>query len=186
MFKKMLVIVILVLSGCSNDPYEKYIGFWEKQDIKETVIMEIIKDGETILMNMNIFRNKKPQVLNKSEGKLSIASIFGTIQLGLSEDKNILHMERSNYKHLSKNEVEQIKTKRALCQTKITTFETELKNFKKSYNDEYRKTKEGNNYNNSVSKHNEMIKEYKTELESLEYCPHYAFYPPFPSPPHFN
>jgi hypothetical protein len=110
------LITIVLLSGCMGDPYEKYIGLWERQDKDAYEVMDISKDGETILMNDNILKEKnsfggkkKSMVLKKSEGQLSIDTGFGSAQLGLSENGDTLRVANQSYKRININRLNKIK-----------------------------------------------------------------------------
>jgi hypothetical protein len=83
-------LTFIFLAGCSGDPYEKYIGYWKKNDAKYPQVLQIYKDGETYLLNHNVFQetdfagNKKnAMVLKKSEDQLSVENGFGSATLGL-------------------------------------------------------------------------------------------------------
>ena len=44
------------LFGRSGDPYDKYIGYWERKDVEHHEVLQVSRDGETYLMNDNILR----------------------------------------------------------------------------------------------------------------------------------
>lgn len=122
MTKYLLIIVFLLLSACSDDPYEKYLGLWERQkDSGRDEVMEIKKDGETFLMTDNVFGTKsafsgkiklsKPVVLKKSEGQLSVVTPFGGFPFGLSENENILRLEKRSFKKIDNDRLNKIKAK---------------------------------------------------------------------------
>lgn len=115
------IIVILssiILFGCSGDPYDKYVGYWKKKEAKHHEVLQISKDGETYLMNDNIFREtdafgrkKSATVLKKSEGQLSVEHGFGSIVLGLSEDGKLLHAANQAFSKISEDDVSTIREK---------------------------------------------------------------------------
>jgi|APSaa5957512535_1039671.scaffolds.fasta_scaffold04481_8 hypothetical protein len=110
MNKIYLIIFISFLVGCSSDPYEEYIGYWESSK----KIIEISKNGETILLDENIFNKNKANVLTKSDGALSLASFLGQIQLGLSEDRNTLLLGNKSFEKIDKKRVEELNS---TCET---------------------------------------------------------------------
>lgn len=114
----LIIFSAITLLGCSGDPYDKYIGYWEKKDAKRHEILQISKDGETYLMNDNIFREtdafgrkKNATVLKKSEGQFSVENGFGSIVLGLSEDGKTLHAANQSFVKISDDAVSTIREK---------------------------------------------------------------------------
>ena len=116
---KLLIASILsiFLLGCSGDPYEKYLGYWKKNDTEYHQVLQISKDGETYLLNDNVFQEtnfagnkKKPSVLKKSENQLSIENGFGGVTLGISKDSKTLHAANMEYTKISPSEFETIKS----------------------------------------------------------------------------
>jgi len=110
-----IILISIVLLGCSGDPYDKYVGYWQKKDVKHYEVLQINKDGETYLMNDNIFREtdafgrkKNATVLKKSEGQFSVENGFGSIVLGLSEDGNTLHAASHTFVKISEDEISSI------------------------------------------------------------------------------
>lgn len=107
------LISLILLTGCSSDPYESYVGHWEKQNTNHQNVMIISKDGDTILMNDQVLNLKKAEKdkkfysLKKSEGQLTLnGAVFS-----LSENKNILMAGNNSYKRISTDYVEQLKEK---------------------------------------------------------------------------
>jgi hypothetical protein len=122
MTKYLLIIVSLLLSACSGDPYEKYLGFWEHQkDSGQDAVMEIKKDGEAFLMTGSVFGTidvftgeielPEPIVLKKSEGQLSLVTSSGDFPFGLSENENILRLEQQSFKKIDNDRFNEIKAK---------------------------------------------------------------------------
>ncbi len=122
MKKYLLIIVSLLLSACSGDSYEKYLGLWESQkDSGRDEVMEIKKDGETFLMTGNVLGTRsafsgeikpsKPVVLIKSEGQLSVATVFGSFPFGLSENEDVLRLENKSFKKIDNDRLNEIKAK---------------------------------------------------------------------------
>lgn len=117
-FKLLTLITLLTaLAGCSGDSYEKYTGHWKQVDSEPARVLQISRNGETYLLNSNVFmktdffgNKKKPVVLKKSEGQLSIATGLGNGVLGLSEDGNTLYMANKEYIKLTVSEFESIKS----------------------------------------------------------------------------
>ena len=112
----LLVLMLFFVTSCSSDPYEKYLGLWERDNVKHYEVMEIVKDGETLLVNENIlssknfFGNKKePMVLKKSDGQLSVDTGLGSLVFGLSEDKSILRVGNISYKRIDNDRLNIIK-----------------------------------------------------------------------------
>jgi len=94
-----------MLSGCSGDPFENYLGLWESQDGRNVVI-EVSRDGESIIANVITYNKKETIVLTKSEGQLSLHGAT----LGLSEDKNTLRKYKKAYRRIDDNRFNHIKT----------------------------------------------------------------------------
>lgn len=110
------ILVSIVLFGCSGDPYEQYIGHWERKGVEHPAILQITKDGDSYLMNDNILqekdmlgRSKKAIVLKKSEGQLSVENGFGSVMLGISEDGKTLRVSNQEFSRISDQEVSAIK-----------------------------------------------------------------------------
>ena len=116
-FKLLIAsIFTFVLFGCSGDPYEKYIGYWKMNDAKYPQVLQISKDGETYLLNNNVFQEndfagnkKKPAVLKKSENQLSVENGMGSVTLGISADSKTLHAANKEYTKISESEFQIIK-----------------------------------------------------------------------------
>jgi hypothetical protein len=140
----LYVLAVLVLVGCSGDPYARYIGLWQLQDSPWPKVLEITKDGDTYLADENvlstkdIFGNvKKPMVLKKSEGQLSVDTGLGSAELGLSEDENTLHAMDREYKRITSGELQTIQAK--IEQDRVEAEKN--KELCKTMNDDYVKEK---------------------------------------------
>ena len=161
---KLLIASILsvFLLGCSGDPYEKYIGYWKKNDAKYPQVLQISKDGETYLLNNNVFQTtdfagnkKKPSVLKKSENQLSVENGMGSTTLGLSGDSKTLHAANMEYTKISESEFEAIKSE-VEAEKKQKETNTELC---KKLNNEYDSaTKELENAGLSFTEKGEKLK----------------------------
>ena len=111
-------LTILFLMGCSGDPYDKYIGYWERKDVEHHEVLQVSRDGETYLMNDNILREtdmfgkpKKAMVLKKSEGQLSVENGLGSVMLGISEDGKTLRASNQEFRKITEDEVAVIQQK---------------------------------------------------------------------------
>ena len=86
-----LIIISILLTACSSDSYDDYLGYWSKNGRSNNKIMEIRKVNGNYILNENVFKQSKrgPSdiVLKKENGLLSMG--FGSA-LVLSEDKNEL------------------------------------------------------------------------------------------------
>jgi len=114
MLKKTLLLLVLTLAlaGCSNnDPFEDYLGLWELQDSgkKKEKVLEITRDGETLLINENVLRGGKPTVMKKSDGQLSVSAGFADFPLGLSENRDILRFADGTYKRIDVERLKEVK-----------------------------------------------------------------------------
>jgi hypothetical protein len=117
-----LLLVMCFSVGCSSDPYRSYLGLWERVDEGASdwhEVLEIKRDGETILFNDNVFaesdmlgRPKQPSVMEQRDGRLSIANGFGGVPLGLSDDKFLLLADRK-YKHMTDGQFKELRAKLA-------------------------------------------------------------------------
>lgn len=114
----LLILASTAFFGCSRDPYDGYIGYWERKDAKRHEVLQISKDGDSLLMNDNILnetdafgRPKKAMVLRKSEGQLSVENGFGAVILGLSEDGQTLRAANQEFGKVSEAHVEKLKEK---------------------------------------------------------------------------
>jgi hypothetical protein len=178
MTKYLLIIAFLLLSACSDDPYKKYLGLWERQkDSGRDEVMEITKDGETFLMTDNVFGTKspisgkikpsKPVVLKKLEGQLSVATPFGGFPFGLSENEDTLRVADQSYKRIDENRLNDIKAKIEqkkierkknieVCNNVKATYKVEKQKVAETYKDDWQvkavKSKE------LMDKHFEKIK----------------------------
>jgi hypothetical protein len=111
-----LVLTLFFVAGCSSDPYEKYLGLWERANVRHYEVMEIVKDGDTLLLNENILSSKdfrgnkkEPMVLTKSDGQLSVNTGLGSLVFGLSEDKSVLRVGNMSYKRIDNDRLNIIK-----------------------------------------------------------------------------
>lgn len=146
MYKTTTIVVLLGLfiSGCSKDPYNDYLGLWQRVGSDHKEVLEIAKDGDTYLINDNILQSKdfyghdkKPMVLKKQEGQLSVETGLGSLQLGLSADKNTLHVSGRSYSKISTEQLSEIRS-----QIKEAEVEREKnKSLCNAMNEEYKKQK---------------------------------------------
>ena len=114
----LTVFCAFTLFGCSGDPYDKYIGYWERNDVEHHEVLQVSRDGETYLMNDNILREtdmfgkpKKAIVLKKSEGQLSVENGLGSVMLGISEDGKTLRASNREFTKITDEEVAVIRQK---------------------------------------------------------------------------
>lgn len=109
-------LLIATITGCfGGDPFEGYLGKWEKQGTKNPVVLEITRDGEMLLLNDNILRQKdffgrekQPIVLKKSNEQLVLEAGFANATLGLSEDGSILRIADEAYSKISDSQYNQL------------------------------------------------------------------------------
>lgn len=139
-------LLITLLAGCLGDPYEKYIGYWKKNDTKYPQVLQIYKDGETYLLNHNVFQetdfrgNKKNAVvLKKSENQLSVENGFGSTTLGLSDDNKTLHAANMQYTKISSSEFDKLKSEIEVAKKQ----KEENKTLCAALNEEYKASKKG-------------------------------------------
>jgi hypothetical protein len=111
-----LVLMLFFVAGCSSDPYEKYLGLWERANVRHYEVMEIVKDGDTLLLNQNILSSKdfygnkiEPMVLKKSDGQLSVDTGLGSLVFGLSGDKSVLRVGNMSYRRIDNDRLNIIK-----------------------------------------------------------------------------
>jgi hypothetical protein len=110
------LLFIVLLFGCSRDPYRKYLGLWERTGKPGHLVLEIKRDGEVILLNHNALfeqhdlfgRRKSPSVLAQNNGQLSIAGGFGGAPLGLSGDDDLLVMDE-RYKRVEPQRLDELR-----------------------------------------------------------------------------
>ena len=110
------LFLLFVLLGCSRDPYKKYLGLWERVDKPGHVVLEIKRDGETIVLDQNALieqhdllgNPKGPTVLAQNNGQLSIAGGFGGMPLGLGGDDSLLVMDE-RYKRIEPERLDGIR-----------------------------------------------------------------------------
>jgi len=183
MTKYLLIIVFLLLSACSGDPYEKYLGLWERQkDSGRDEIMEIKKDGETFLMTGNVLGTRsaisgkiklsKPVVLKKSEGQLSVATAFGSFPFGLSENEDILRLENKSFKKIDIDRLNEIKAKIEqknierkknieICNKEKATYKIDSKKIAETYK---------NDWQMKAVKSKELMDKHFKKIKSLPDC----------------
>lgn len=100
-----LIAILLLLCACAkSDDYKNYLGYWQEEDSRNKAIAEISKDGDTYLINRNIFREKdligkmiKPSVLIAKDGKLTLNQEIEMTPLSLSEDQQKLYFDSRTY-----------------------------------------------------------------------------------------
>lgn len=171
-------ILSFFLLGCSGDPYEKYIGYWKKKDSKHPQVLQISKDGETYLLNNNIFQEtdfsgnkKKSAVLKKSENQLFVENGMGSATLGLSGDEKTLHIANMEYAKISQSELESIKSE--VEENKIKKEKN--KKLCEEINAEYKvATKElsesGIDYREKNEKNREITTVFKEKIKEITNC----------------
>jgi len=182
----LLTLFVLLLSGCSGDPYEKYYGLWEEQDTNRVAFMKISKDGETILMTRGLLDYKKSLItgkkvkqkkeistLNQKDDRLSIETPFGGVQLGLSEDKNILRFGDSEYKRADETRLKEANIEFVRVYEKNIKNKEECKVLRNEYLKERKLlAKETNSRALSIGKNkeekNKLVEYIKSEKEKLK------------------
>lgn len=107
MVSAAVLFLIIFITACSKNPYQNYIGYWELEDAKSVRVLKISKDGETYLIQDNVFSatkfgggENKPTVLSESDNKLTINTGLGSMALGLSENGNVLFANGQTYKRI--------------------------------------------------------------------------------------
>ena len=136
--KKIKYLIIAPISsiifGCSSEPYENYISLWENNHEKKYNIVEIFRDGDSIILSHmktnkdGIFKNTNDQnILKINEGQLSLKNL----QLGVSEDNNTLRYGSRNFKRITQERLKEIKSEM------IETTKSDIKNIR-NIMDQYR------------------------------------------------
>ena len=106
-------------TGCSRDPYQKYLGLWERVGaLGGHQVLELKRDGETIVFNDNVLvdrdfldQPKQGRVLTQSEGRLSLETGFGGAAFGLSEGDEYLRVADQKFRRVEPKQLDEIRAK---------------------------------------------------------------------------
>ena len=118
------VIPILLLTACSSSSnYSEYMGYWQQDDVKSNAkVAKIYQDGDTYLMDANIYtdkttsvRNAAPAVLTANEDKLSWSTGMGSAELGLSDDGSTLYVANNTFTKIDEAKANEIGEKLKTC-----------------------------------------------------------------------
>lgn len=116
----LTLFTLFLLSACSKNPYERYIGLWERQGVKRYEVLEIQKQGDALLLQSVMLSDTAEKVtdsdlmmLGKAEGQLVLNTGFGSVYLALS-DNNTLHIGDERFNRIKVDRLNEIKAALAL------------------------------------------------------------------------
>ncbi|MDY6458113.1 hypothetical protein [Acinetobacter faecalis] len=117
-----LLIPILFLTACFNDPYDKYVGYWQSEKNKQ--ILEVKKEDKNTyiaLSGIDVLNDEdrkkvsdKPRkeiVLEKiADDRLAIMNNFAgaTVPLNLSDDGKVLRLVDEKFIKIDEKEAKQV------------------------------------------------------------------------------
>jgi chromosome segregation ATPase len=122
--------------------------------------------NENIFSSKDFYGNKKePMVLKKSDGQLSVGTGFGSIVLGLSEDKSVLRVGNMSYKRIDNDRLNIIKAdiKKKEEEREQARIEREKKNNEKRIAREKARLK----MEEDMKKCNQLISEINGKIKSI-------------------
>jgi len=98
-----IVIGLLFLSGCTNDSYDEYLGYWQRVD-NEASIIEIVEIDNAYWMRDRALQDSdRRAVLTKQDNILSLQGA----PFSLSDDKETLKFNIWAYRRISSEMIEQ-------------------------------------------------------------------------------
>lgn len=143
-------IPILLLTACSNSSnYSEYMGYWQQDNVKsDAKVAKIYQDGDTYLMDGNIYtdkstsvRNAAPAVLTANEDKLSWSTGMGAVELGLSADNKKLYVSNNTFTKIDEAKANEIGENLKTCAELRDQYSTSIKDLK-LFTDGYEAKKE--------------------------------------------
>lgn len=117
---QLVLCSFLLLVGCSDNPYESYLGLWERQDSKRLEVIEITQQGDAFMLNNAVLKattaanaERNLMVLAKVEGQLSFNNGLSNNYLILA-DQDTLNIANQRFKRITPARVEELKANKAL------------------------------------------------------------------------
>ena len=116
----IILSFILLLTACGSDPFNKYLGYWQREGMDEGryEVLEITQEGENYLLDENIFVNrdmrgrpKQPRVLRISEEQLLVKIAHSEAALAISDDEQTLRFFDLKYTRIAASEANDYKLK---------------------------------------------------------------------------
>ena len=110
-------LLAVLLSACGGGGYERYEGYWQRQDEnKRPSVARITKqDNKTYLINKNVMPDENGKVwgedtvlTQKDDGTMAVDTGFGSIPLVLSEDGKTLYIKKDVLVKISEDEFKAI------------------------------------------------------------------------------
>ncbi|MEH6443695.1 MAG: hypothetical protein V7784_07350 [Oceanospirillaceae bacterium] len=115
-----LTLSIVLLSGCSSDPFKKHVGLWETESLRSKKVMEITKLGDSIIMRDNILdyyidsydrkkrTNTTQKTLRKNSDRLSMIYQGRNVKFDLSNNDKSMLVGHNIYRRIDRVRLETI------------------------------------------------------------------------------
>lgn len=148
----------MTLSACSGKSSDDYIGYWQENNDKKLVVMEIKQDNGNYFAIGNILHQRsvdKPILLTKQDDGKLLMSGMAQLPLALSDDKKTLYIHNDSFKKID-----------TATKDKLLAHQQACDNLAEQYKQE-RDAIKGENYEETKAKRQELVQQYKAKQEQL-------------------
>ena len=177
-FMYHILILALLLTGCSRAGFDDYVGYWKQDDKDLPHIVNITKDNDNYFFADNILREKdffgnksKAIVLHKSDEQLVLQNGFGSLNMALSNSGKTLHVADKKFTRITLEQVEELKNELLTKQEKKAEAYQLCQDLKKQYNSESSEIiKLTQDREEREKKSSDLLSRYKEKANTIQDC----------------
>ena len=157
MKRTALTVLVLMLAACGKGGADRYVGYWQQQDVNKSIITEIKKENGNYFVVSDLVAGGRlateQQVLSEKDGELVVNTGMGDWPLKLSDDGDTMFFSKGTFRRID-----------AAAKDKIVAHEEQCRSLKAAYESEW------------LAKHKPMInanismasQEYKQAMAEVE------------------
>lgn len=130
MKRTALTVLVLMLAACGKGGADRYVGYWQQQDVNKSIITEIKKENGNYFVVSDLVAGGRlateQQVLSEKDGELVVNTGMGDWPLKLSDDGDTMFFSKGTFRRID-----------AAAKDKIVAHEEQCRSLKAAFQAEY-------------------------------------------------
>ena len=130
MKRTALTVLVLMLAACGKGGADRYVGYWQQQDVNKSIITEIKKENGNYFVMGDLVagggRATEQQVLSEKDGELVVNTGMGDWPLKLSDDGDTMFFGKDTFRRIDAAAKDKIVAHEEKCRSLNSAFQTEF------------------------------------------------------------
>lgn len=130
MKRTALTVLVLMLAACGKGGADRYVGYWQQQDVNKSIITEIKKENGNYFVMGDLVagggRATEQQVLSEKDGELVVNTGMGDWPLKLSDDGDTMFFGKGTFRRIDAAAKDKIVAHEEKCRSLNSAFQTEF------------------------------------------------------------